>query len=471
MSVRNSPILLVDDEEQILLSYGVILRKAGIDQVVTVHDSRKVMPVLAESDIALIVLDLIMPHISGIELLDTIRLEYPHIPVVVMTASNELELAVKSMKSGAFDYIVKPVETSRFTTTVQKALEMRELRDEVSHLKTQILDDRLESEKAFSSIITRDKKMLSIFRYAEAIAQTGRPVCICGETGTGKELLAKAVYSLSGLTGKLVAVNVAGLDDTMFSDTLFGHKKGAYTGAEANREGLIVQASGGVIQLDEIGDLNELSQLKLLRLIEERAYYPLGSDTAETSSARIIATTNRNLNRQIESGGFRRDLYYRLCAHSIHIPPLRQRNGDIPLLLDYFLEEASCSLKKKKPSYPGELITLLSNYAFPGNVRELQAMVYDAVARHRGGMLSMKSFRESINKKGNKGALASVEERGRSTPVHGWPGNFPTLKESEDFWIKQALKQAEGNQGIAASMLGISRQALNKRLKRKDKKH
>jgi DNA-binding NtrC family response regulator len=471
MSVRNFPILLVDDEEQILLSYCVILRKAGIDQVITVHDSRKVMPVLAESDIALIVLDLIMPHISGIELLDTIRLEYPHIPVVVMTASNELELAVKSMKSGAFDYIVKPVETSRFTATVQKALEMSELRDEVSNLKTQILDDRLESEKAFSSIITRDKKMLSIFRYAEAIAQTGRPVCICGETGTRKELFAKAVYALSGLTGKLVAVNVAGLDDTMFSDTLFGHKKGAYTGAEANREGLIVQASGGVIQLDEIGDLNELSQLKLLRLIEERAYYPLGSDTAETSSVRIIATTNRNLNRQIESGGFRRDLYYRLCAHSILIPPLRQRNGDIPLLLDYFLEEAACSLKKKEPSYPGELITLLSNYAFPGNVRELQAMVYDAVDRHRGGMLSMKSFRESINKKGNKGTLGSIEEREMSTPVHDWPGNFPTLKESEDFWIKQALKQAEGNQGIAASMLGISRQALNKRLKRKDTKH
>jgi transcriptional regulator with PAS, ATPase and Fis domain len=255
----------------------------------------------------------------------------------------------------------------------------------------------------------------------------------------------------------------------MFSDTLFGHKKGAYTGADMDREGLIVQASGGTFLLDEIGDLNESSQVKLLRLLEEKTYYPLGSDKPEKSNARIIVCSNQDIQKQIVDGKFRRDLYYRLCTHQIHITPLRDHLEDVPLLLDFFIENAALSQKKKKPAYPGELVILLSNYNFPGNVRELKAMVFDAVAQHKSGMLSMDSFKLFIKQKG------AFSKTGFSLPVHDTAsmidifGHFPTLKETEDHLISDALKRSDGNQGIAASLLGIQRQALNRRLKRKAK--
>jgi transcriptional regulator with PAS, ATPase and Fis domain len=193
-----------------------------------------------------------------------------------------------------------------------------------------------------------------------------------------------------------VALNVAGLDDTMFSDTLFGHKKGAFTGADQARDGMIACAGKGTLFLDEIGDLNESSQIKLLRLLQEHEYYPVGSDSFRKSDARIVLATNHDLQKLIATGKFRNDLYYRLCAHQIHIPPLRERLDDIPMLLDHFLDSAAKELNKKKPTPPGELVTLLTLYSFPGNVRELEAMVFDAVARHTSGILSMESFRKVI---------------------------------------------------------------------------
>ena len=189
--------------------------------------------------------------------------------------------------------------------------------------------------------------MSSIFQYCEVVAKSQQPVIIIGETGVGKELIAKAIHDLSGLRGKFVPVNVAGLDDNMFSDTLFGHKKGAFTGADQTRSGLIAQASGGTLFLDEIGDLAELSQVKLLRLLQEQEYYPVGSDIPMVSDARIIAATNRDLRKLTEAGKFRNDLYFRLCAHQVHIPPLRERLDDIPVLLDHFLDEAAKTFKKK----------------------------------------------------------------------------------------------------------------------------
>jgi DNA-binding NtrC family response regulator len=464
------PVLLIDDEEQILLSYSLMLRSAGIEHVLTVQDSREVMPLLSEHNIAVIVLDLIMPYISGNKLLTQIRSEFPQIPIIVMTATNELDIAVECMKEGAFDYLVKPVEKSKFVSTVKKALELITLRNELSSLKYHLLTDRLEHEEAFSSFITKSKKMISIFHYIEAISKTQNPIYIYGETGVGKELLARSIYKISGLKGEFVAVNVAGLDDTMFSDTLFGHRKGAYTGADRDRDGLIVKASGGILLLDEIGDLNEFSQLKLLRLLDEKRYYPLGSDVPEKTDARIIATTNKDLKKQISTGKFRKDLYYRLCAHSVHIPPLRERREDIPLLFEHFLQCAANSFDKKKPPYPEELIKLLSSYHFPGNVRELQAMVFDAVAQHKSGMLSLKSFKEFMKQKGESTEpdLMPLVENKNSNPSIS--GRFPTLKESEEFLISEALRRSNGNQSIAASLLGISRQALNKRLKRAQKK-
>lgn len=462
------PVLLVDDEPQILLSSSLILRSAGIKNVLTIEDSREVMPFLSMHEAAVIVLDLFMPYVSGSELLPEIIRDFPQIPVIVMTAANEIDTAVECMKAGAFDYLVKPVEKNRFVSSIEKALELHALRNEIYSLKQRLFTDKLEHEDAFSSIITNSQKMKAVFQYVEVVAGSQQPVLITGETGVGKELIARAVHKISECKGVFVAVNVAGLDDNIFSDTLFGHKKGAYTGAEQPREGLIAQASEGTLFLDEIGDLAESLQVKLLRLLQEREYYPLGSDIPKHSDARIIVATNHDLHKSMLSGKFRKDLYYRLRGHQIHIPSLRERLEDIPLLLDHFLEEASKSMNRKKPTPPPELVTLLSTYGFPGNVRELQAMVFDAVARHKSGILSMDVFKEIIGQEHlsqEVGVLPGVQEENL---VHRIFGRFPTLKETEEYMIKEAMRLSKGNQGIAASFLGITRQALNKRLKRKN---
>jgi PAS domain S-box-containing protein len=341
------------------------------------------------------------------------------------------------------------------------------VRDEISTLKEHFLKGELEHREAFSFIITKSRKMAAVFQYIEAVASYLKPIFITGETGVGKELIAGAVHGVSGLKGPFIEVNVAGLDDTMFSDTLFGHSKGAYTGADNERKGMVARASEGTLLLDEIGDLSESSQVKLLRLLEEQTYYPLGSDRPEKSNARIIACSNQDIQQQIVDGKFRRDLYYRLCTHQVHIPPLRDRVEDIPMLLDYFIEDAALSQKKKKPAYPGELIILLSNYNFPGNIRELKAMVFDAVAQHKSGMLSMESFKQFMHKKGAGSVTASFLQMNEHISMLDIFGHFPTLKEIEDYLISDALKRSDGNQGIAAALLGIKRQALNRRLKRK----
>lgn len=469
MSDSSLPILLVDDEEQILLSYSLTLRSAGIKYVLTLKDSREVLPFLEKQDVALIVLDLIIPYISGIELLPKIKNDFPHIPVIVMTAVNEVEKAVESMKAGASDYLVKPVEENHFISCIQKVLELRDLHNEVNSLKQHLLTDQLEHGDIFSPIITNSKKMRAIFHYIEAVARSQKPVFITGETGVGKELIARSIHQASGLKGSFVAVNVAGLDDTMFSDALFGHKKGAYTGADVEREGLIVKASGGTLLLDEIGDLNESSQVKLLRLLEEKMYYSLGSDIPIKSNTRIVASSNHDVQKQISEGKFRRDLYFRLCTHHIHIPPLRERLEDVSLLLDHFLNDAARSMKKKKPTPPPELTTLLSNYNYPGNVRELQAMVFDAVAQHESGMLPLESFKEFIKEGRSRTQTILLPTTQDVTYGISLSGHFPTLKEVEDYFISEALKRANDNQGIAASLLGITRQALNQRLKRRAK--
>jgi two-component system response regulator HydG len=465
-----NPVLLVDDEQVMLVSARMMLNSAGIDNVITTDDSRQVMSFLSEQEVSAIVLDLSMPYLSGKELLVEINHEYPHTPVIIMTATNELETAVECMKSGAFDYLVKPVEAGQFLSSLQRALEMYELRNEVSLLKEHLLSDQLENESAFSKIITRNKRMRSIFKYIEAISRSRQPVLITGETGVGKELIARAVHELSGREGEFIAINIAGLDDTVFSDTLFGHKRGAFTGAEKDREGLISRADGGTLFFDEIGDMNELSQIKLLRVLQEQKYYQLGSDVLKQSDVRIIVATNQDLQKSIEKKKFRKDLYYRLRTHHIHIPPLRERIEDIPLLIGYFLDKASHSMHKKKPKSPSELEILLSNYRFPGNIRELQSMVFDAVAQHRSGILSMDSFKIIINQEQlshQKNVLQPEEHKTQS--LLNITDHFPTLKEAENFLVNEAIRRSKGNQGIAASLLGITRQALNRRLQKKKK--
>ncbi len=460
---KNSlPVVLVDDETTVLFSSKMILSSAGIKDVVTVEDSRKLMPLLAEQEVAAVVLDLFMPYISGTQLLPDIMREHPDLPVIVMTATQEVETAVACMKEGAFDYLVKPVEESRFVSSVKRALEMRALRRQVSSLRRSLMTDELEHGEAFSNIVTVSRKMRSLFQYLEAISGSGEPVLITGETGSGKELLAEAVHRLSGRTGAFVAVNAAGLDDALFSDTLFGHRKGAFSGADTTREGMIAEAEGGTLFLDEIGDLTPATQIKLLRLLQEQRYYPLGSDMAKISNARVLCATHRDLNARMADESFRSDLYYRLSVHEVEIPPLRERKEDIPVLLDVFAIAAANSLGKKSPEATPELLTLLTNYHFPGNVRELRAMIFDAVARHKSGsVLGIKHIRKAIKKQIT--AAPTQVKAGKHTVQEG---RFPTLKEAELLHIEEALRRAGDNQGTAATLLGISRPALNRRLAR-----
>lgn len=464
-SYRHQPVLLVDDEKQILKSASLLLRSDGFKQVLTLDNSRQVMPLLVEHQVGVIVLDLNMPGLSGLDLLERINTDYPGLPVVIMTASNEIDTAVQCMQMGAYDYLVKPVDKERLISSVHRALEIHALHNEVSLLKHSLLSQEVDNQDAVKSIITQNPAIRAIFRYMEAIAPSALPVLITGETGTGKELIAKAMHELSGRKGDFVADNVAGLDDTVFADTLFGHTKGAFTGADRPRKGLIAQAEDGTLFLDEIGDLTQASQIKLLRLLQEHTYFPIGSDKTSRTNARIIVATHCDIDQLIEQGKFRKDLYYRLHAHRIHIPPLRDRLDDLPVLVQHLLEKAADALGKKTLTLLPELITLLKCYHFPGNVRELEGMIHNAVAVNQGTVLSLASFRETIGHQGE--TVPRANDSAIPTDLGKvFPDRMPTLKEAERYLIEEALKRAKGNQGIAAGMLGMTRQALNKRLVR-----
>ncbi len=266
---------------------------------------------------------------------------------------------------------------------------------------------------------------------------------------------------------------MAGVDDNFFSDTLFGHKKGAFTGADIERKGLIEKAENGTLFLDEIGDLKMESQVKLLRLLQEGNYYPLGSDIAKLSNARIIVATHRDIKSMQESNEFRQDLYYRLKSHHIKIIPLRERKIDLPYLIDHFISKAAYQLNKKRPAVPKELYTILSNYSFPGNIRELEGIIFDAISLHTSGILSLEVIRSKISEFNEIVSNKSNHVNGSSElsdKLINFPGRFPSLKEAEEMIIDEALRRAEGNQTIAADLLGISRRALNNRLRRADDK-
>ncbi len=461
-------ILLVDDDPSLVFSTSTLLRGAGFGKVDSITDSRLVLEYLAANEVGLLILDLFMPHVSGEQLLPEIGRLYPEMPIIVMTASDEVEIAVSCMKRGVFDFLVKPVDENRFLATVQKAVEVRSLRRQVDDLKRSLLTGCLEHESAFSSIVTGSRKMRALFQYMASIAPSTEPIMITGETGVGKELIASALHQASGRKGEMVALNIAGLDDNLFSDTLFGHRKGAFSGADNNRQGVIARAGGGTLFLDEVGDLDHQSQVKLLRLLQERIYYPLGADVPLTSDAHILCATNQDLRKLMEEGRFRADLYFRLSVHQVDVPPLRERKEDIPILTNHFLESAAESMGKKTPTPPPELYTLLASYDFPGNIRELRSMIFDAVARHNSGVLSMERFRELIHAGSDSNPTGQHGERsGGRDGFYTFPGALPTLKEVEQRLIEEALLRAKGNQGIAAGFLGISRQALNQRLRKK----
>jgi len=372
---------------------------------------------------------------------------------------------VTAMKEGARDYFVKPVDSTTLVNGIRRAMELSEIRRENTLLKRHLLSPRLLHPEAFAEIITGNREMLALFQYVEAVAGTQQPILITGETGVGKELLARAIHRLSGRQGEFVPVNIAGLDDNLFSDTLFGHLKGAFTGATEPRRGLIEQAADGTLFLDEIGELSPASQVKLLRLLQEREYFPLGADVPKYTNARIVVATNRRLDDLRDSASFRDDLFYRLRTHHVAIPPLRERLDDLPLLVAHFVKRAAASLGKRVPPVPRELFVLLRNYPFPGNVRELEGMVYNAVSVHTTGMLSLKTFEKIIGPSAGRtnAKRLRAEDRALWLPPSMYP--LPTIDEARQMLIEEALHRTDGNHTLAAKLLGITRQTLHRHLK------
>jgi len=464
MSKRLYPsfsILICDDEASFLRSLSfTIERHCGVNNIIQCQDSREVLGQLAINNVGIVILDLNMPYVSGEELLALIVEQYPHIAVIIVSGINQVTSAVNCIKSGAYDYYVKTEEPERLSSNITRVIRFQELKLENQAMRNCLLDNANVPHQAFTSIISNDHLMHSIFKYIESIAHSQQPILVTGESGVGKELIARAIHMTSGCSGELVCVNVAGLDDNLFADTLFGHKRGAFTGADRARAGMIERASGGTLFLDEIGDLSMASQVKLLRLLQEGEYYPVGSDSPKRINARIIAATHQNLQQKKDCGEFRNDLYYRLKIHHVEIPALRQRKGDIRLLLEHFLGQAAQEFAKNKVSIPRELAILLENYDFPGNIRELRAMTFDAVSTHQSGVLSMNAFKKVIDQCPPLEQLASqLDQSFTQCKI------LPTLKQASELLVEEAMDRAKGNQSLAARLLGISQPALSKRLK------
>ena len=455
-------ILLVDDELPFLRSLSITLeRLGGISNLHTCNDSRQAMSMIEQHDIRIVLLDLTMPHVSGEELLGHIEQQYPQIDVIIISGLNQLETAVKCLRMGAYDYFVKTTEQERLVEGVSRAILKQEMLLENNQMRDRLLNDTLVNDAAFADIITADKSMRSVFQYLEAVSVSSQPVLIGGESGVGKELIAQALHQLSNAEGPLVTVNVAGLDDNVFADTLFGHKRGAFTSADSNRSGLVEQAANGTLFLDEIGDLSLASQVKLLRLLQEGEYLPLGGDRPKRLKARVIVATHQNLAEKQQAGEFRRDLYYRLNTHHVQIPPLRERKGDIGLLLKHFVRQAAEEMSKEVPLIPPQVLALLGNYAFPGNVREVKALAFDAVSRQQGRSLNMDAFNRLLDKD-----VSSLPEAATEATLFSQDQPLPTLQEIADMLVQEAMQRSNNNQSLAARMLGISQPALSKRLKK-----
>ncbi len=424
----------------------------------------------------IILLDVVLATMDGFAVCREIRKidALKCVPVIFVTGTHDQETICECYQSGGDDYLGKPIRDyellAKITlqTRMQKQSQViHEIEDENMSLGRYLLYGESAAAEYFRAIITVDAKMHQIFKYIDSISRSSRPVLVTGETGVGKESIAAAIHNRSGRKGRLVTINVAGLDDNLFSDTLFGHEKGAYTGADNARMGLIEKAAGGTLFLDEIGDLRPESQVKLLRLLQEGEYYPLGADRRKLSDARIVVATNRDLDGMMGEGKFREDLVYRLRTHRIHVPPLRERKNDLHLLVNHFVAAASKELKCSQPKVSDALVPVLSRYNFPGNIRELESIIFDSVSRSGGKMLTPDMFPECSTGDPPLPEAQEVPEASDLQLETLFDNRFPTLKEANDYVIQAALTRANGNQTVAASILGMTRQALHRRLTRR----
>jgi DNA-binding NtrC family response regulator len=438
-------ILVVDDEEKLRRVIELHLLSAGFD-VDKARSAEDALKLVDRAD--MVITDLRLPSMDGLQLLSLIRRQNAHAPVVVMTAFGTIENAVEAMKSGATDFLLKPFSLDHLTAVVQKALEVRALRDENRQLK-----EELGRRYEFDNIRGRSAPMQEIFSTISRVAPTRATVLLAGESGVGKDLIARAIHFHSPRRDRpFVKINCTAIPENLMESELFGYEKGAFTGAAQSKPGKFEQADSGTVLLDEIGDVPASIQVKLLRVLQEREIERLGSNKTLHVDVRVIAATNQDLRAALEQGTFREDLYYRLNVVPISIPPLRARRDDIPFLADHFVKAMGAENGSPVQSLTDAAVKKLTEYHWPGNVRELQNVIERSLVLCTGDRLDADDIK-----------LETAPRARAQTGEHLLPDGM-TLDEYEQSIIREALQRAEGNKSQAARLLGLTRNALRYRL-------
>ncbi|NKF52319.1 sigma-54-dependent Fis family transcriptional regulator [Shewanella sp. WXL01] len=446
-------ILLVDDEAPWLRTLSVTLQRLVPEAIIdTCVDSRQVMNRLEATDYALVLLDLTMPYHSGEQLLESIREAQPNTRVIIVTGVNEVETAVRCIKHGAYDYFIKTDDVADLGRSVRRALEVVGLERNYKRIKDSFLSKTLSRPDAFSHILTCEPAVLDQFRYLEAIAFSPEPILIEGESGSGKQAFAQSCHLLSAPDAPFITINLAGISARQFDKQLYGELS---TEPGKSVAGAIHKAGSGIIYLKEIAELPRESQAKLVELLEQKVYFPLGSEQSYAVNCRFIASTQADLLALNKDGKLRSDLMYRLRGHKLSLPPLRERRLDISILLNHFVQQAANELELSPPPVPANLATQLQDYPFPGNINELKAMVLDAVSRSSSVTLNTAPFMQAVND--CKDVAAPVAK-------FSFGAELPTLAEISQALIDEAMSRSAQNQTAAAQMLGISQSALSRRL-------
>ncbi len=438
-------VLVVDDEKNIRAGLGKAIELDG-HNVVLAEDGRQALDLLEHEEIDLIIADLKMPRVSGEELLRRVVESYPTLPVIILTGHGTIETAVQAMRDGAYDFLTKPVNLDRLSLLVKRALSTRELA-----LQHRALQEELQQKRQFASIIGKSAEMKRIFDVVRQVAPTRASVLITGESGVGKELIADAVHQMSNRNDKpFVKVHCAALSESLLESELFGHEKGAFTGAVARKRGRFELAHLGSIFLDEIGEIAPSVQIKILRVLQEKTFERVGGEQTLEVDTRIISATNKDLKQEIERGTFREDLFYRLNVVNIHIPPLRERKEDIPILVSAFIKEFATENEKPVEGIDAKARALLYTYSWPGNVRELRNSIESAVVMAKGPIITPDDLPPSV---------ASDTE---SNYVRVQLG--ATLADAEKELIRANLAANNGNKSRTAEVLGIGRKTLHRKL-------
>ncbi|MBI5853840.1 MAG: sigma-54-dependent Fis family transcriptional regulator [Nitrospirae bacterium] len=441
-------ILVVDDDVAMRELLRDVLTDRG-HRVALAADGKDALKQLGEEDYAVVLTDLRMAGMPGNELLSEIKRDYPDTNVIVMTAFGSVESAIEAMKLGAYDYLTKPVKTDEVTLTIEKALREAALRREVNHLRRAV-----HKEYSFHQILGKSKPMQEVFELIRRVADSTTNVLITGESGTGKELAAKAIhYNSQRREGPFVAVNCAAIPELLLESELFGHVRGAFTDAKADKRGLFEEANGGTLLLDEISELPLLLQAKLLRAIQEREIRRAGTTRSVAVDVRIIAATNLALVEEVKAKKFREDLFYRLNVIEIRMPPLRERREDIPLLVDAFLKKCAEASRKPVRGISESAMALMIDYSWPGNVRELENVVERALTLARSEKIVPEDLPPLV--RGSRGDRRILDEAAeRTLPLHA----------VEQEYIQKILEKTGGNKYQAAQVLGIDRKTLYRKL-------